>query len=181
VLHPPRRAVGLVGGVRANLGGELFFQAPLGLADARRTRLRDRAGLLLTLGIQPPPRGLKPLLASLGGRQLRRQFVAAAIPEALVIRSVDLGGLLESLFGELLVVARRALRRVGVHLRAVDRQHRDVRQAGLRAEPEDLPEQRRQRALVALAKPGDRRVIGLPVRADDAEGDVLKAAAFDHP
>jgi hypothetical protein len=31
---------------------------------------------------------------------------------------------------------------------------------------------------VALAKPGDRRVIGLAVRADDTEGDVLKTPAL---
>jgi hypothetical protein len=34
---------------------------------------------------------------------------------------------------------------------------------------------------VALAKPGDRRVIGLPVRRDHAERDVLNTPAFDHP
>ena len=68
-----------------------------------------------------------------------------------------------------------------MHPRAIDRQHRDIRQTSLRAEPENLPEERRQRTLVTLAKPGDRRVIGLPIRRDDAERDVLKTAALDHP
>jgi hypothetical protein len=158
-----------------------FFQAPLGLANPGRTRLRDRAGLLLTLSVQPPPRSLKPLLASLGGGQLGRELVAAAIPELFVFGGVDLGGLLQRLFGELLVVTRRALGRVGVHPGAIDGQHRDLRQTGLRAEPQDLAEERRERALVALAKPGDRRVIGLAIRADHAERDVLKTAALDHP
>ena len=133
VLHPTRRAVGLVGGVRAHLGGELFLQAPLGLANPGRTRLRDWASLPLALSVQPPPRSLKPLLASLGGRELRRQLVAAPVSEALVLGGVDLGGLLQGLFGELLVVTRRALRRVGVHPRAIDRQHRDLRQTSLGA------------------------------------------------
>jgi hypothetical protein len=103
------------------------------------------------LGIKPASRGLKPLLAPLRGRELRRQLVPAAIAEAFVLGGVDLGGLLERLLSELLVVAHSALRRVGVHPRAVDRQHRDVRETRLRAEPEDLPEERRQRALVTLA------------------------------
>ena len=66
-----------------------------------------------------------------------------------------------------------------MNLRAVDREDLDADQAGLRAEPEDLAEQRRDRRLVALAKPRDRRVIGLAVRRDHAVGDVLDAAALD--
>jgi hypothetical protein len=63
----------------------------------------------------------------------------------------------------------------------IDRQHGDVRETGPCAEPEDLPEQPCQRALVTLAEPGDRRVIGLAVRRDDPKRDVLRTAALDHP
>jgi hypothetical protein len=133
-----------------------------------------RPGLPLAPRVQPAPRGLQPLLAALRGRELARQLVTATVAELLVLGRVDLSRLPQRLFGELVVVARRALRRVGVHPRAIDRQHHNVRQTSLRAEPEDLPEQRRQRALVALAEPGDRRVIRLPVRRNDPVGDVLE-------
>ena len=83
--------------------------------------------------------------------------------------------------GDLLVVARRVLRRVRVHLRAVDRDHPNADQPGLRAERQHLAEQVGQRRLVALAEARDRRVIGPLVRADHAERDVLHAAPLDPP
>jgi hypothetical protein len=89
VLHPPVGSVGLVGGVRADLGGELEAKRRL---EEERTRAGRGCG-----SVQPAPGGLKPLLASLGGRQLRRQFVAAPVFEALVLGGVDLRGLLQGL------------------------------------------------------------------------------------
>lgn len=68
-----------------------------------------------------------------------------------------------------------------MHLCAVDREYRNAGQPRLRAEPEHLAEQVGDRALVALAKPRDRRVIRLPVGRDEPHRDVLKAAALDHP
>ena len=79
------------------------------------------------------------------------------------------------------VAARRALRRVGVHLRAVDGDHPDANQAGLGAERQHLTEQLRQRGLVALTKARDRRVIRTLVGADHARGDILDAAPLDPP
>jgi hypothetical protein len=67
----------------------------------------------------------QPLLAALAAGQLGRQLIAAAITEPLVPGRVDLRRLLEDLARELLVIAGRALRRIGVDLRAVDGQHRD--------------------------------------------------------
>ena len=122
----------------------------------------------------------QPLPALTGG-ELRRQLVAARIAEALVLLGVDGGGVFEDLARDLLVAARRALRRVGVHLRAVDGDHPDADQPGLGAQREHLAEQPGQRALVALAEPRDRRVIRRLVGADHPRRDVLDAAPLDPP
>ena len=68
--------------------------------------------------------------------------------------------LLDDLARELLVVEVRVARRVGLQLRAVDRDHADLRQPAARAQRQHLAEQPRDRVLVALDKPRERRVIG---------------------
>lgn len=70
---------------------------------------------------------------------------------------------------------------VGMNLRSVDRDNLSLDQASFRAEPQDLTEQAGQSVLVALAEPGDRAVIRHLVRGDHAIGDILDAAALDHP
>jgi hypothetical protein len=177
----PLRPIGLAGVVRANLGGELLFQASLGVANAGRTPLRNRTRFGLALGVESTSRGLQPLLAALGRGQLARQLVAATLAEALVFRGVDLAGVAQDLLGERPIVGRRALGRVGVHPRPIDREHRDARQAGLGAQAEDLPKHLGECLLVALTKARDRRVIGLPVGRDEAHRDILNTAALDHP
>src|SRR3954469_3211371 len=77
--------VALIGLLRSQLARQLLVHPPLGLADARAPVARDRRGLLGAPVIQPPPGRLEPLLAPVGGRQLGRQLVTAAIPEALVL------------------------------------------------------------------------------------------------
>jgi hypothetical protein len=54
-------------------------------------------------------------------------------------------------------------------------------QAGLRAQPEDRAEQARQRLLVTLDEPGDRRVIRLRLRGDHTVGDVLFTGPLNRP
>jgi hypothetical protein len=103
---------------------------------------------------RPPP--------ALRGRELRRQLVAAPLAELLVLLSVDAPGLLEDLARDLLVVARRVLRGVRVHLRAVEREHPDMHQPGLGAERQHATEQPPERRLVTLAKARDRRVVRGP-------------------
>src|SRR5436309_604910 len=86
--------------------------------------------------------------------------IPAAITELLVLGRVDLRRLLEGLARELLVIAGRALRRIGVHLGAVHREHPDPGQPRLGTQRQHLAEQAAERRLVALTKPRDRAVIG---------------------
>jgi hypothetical protein len=66
-------------------------------------------------------------------------------------------------------------------LGAIDGDHPDSDQVGLGAELKDLAKQLGKRALVALAKARDRRVVGRLVGADHARRDVLHAAALQPP
>jgi hypothetical protein len=72
--------------------------------------------------------------------QLAGQLIAR-IAEALILLGVDGRGVFEDLPRDLLVAARRALRRIRVDLRAVDGDHSDANQAGLAAERQHLTEQ----------------------------------------
>src|SRR3954470_23442901 len=78
--------------------------APFGLADALGTIARDRRGLLGALIIKPAPSALDPLLTAERSRHLRRQLIAAAITEALVLFAVELAGVLDHLARQPLVV-----------------------------------------------------------------------------
>ena len=180
VTHHPTRPISLISVVGALLGPQLFLQAALGLLHPRATRRGNRPGLQFTLRIQATLGAIQPLAPPVGGRKLGRQFVTAAITELLILNGVDLACVAQDLLGELLVVARRALRRVGVQLRAVDGENLDARQAGVGAQRQHFTEQRGERRLVALTKPCDRAVIRDPVGSDHAKGDVLDAAALDH-
>ena len=73
------------------------------------------------------------------------------------------------------------MRGVGVNLRAVDRDHPDLHEPCLLAQPEHRAEQLGQRVLVAGAEPRDRRVIGLLLGGDHPVGDILDAPALDPP
>jgi hypothetical protein len=55
------------------------------------------------------------------GRELLRELVAAALAEALILFAVNRVGLGKDLARDLLVIARRALGRVRMNLRPVDR------------------------------------------------------------
>lgn len=109
------------------------------------------------------------------------QLVAASLPVDLVLGGVDAAGLLEDLGGDLLVGADGTVARGGSEFRAVQGDHADIDQAGLRAEAEHLAEEVAESLLVANAKAGDRGVVGNLVGADHPEGDVLPAAALDPP
>ena len=174
-------AVVLVGGVGVQLDLVVLFQAPLCLLQPLGPRAGDRPPLPRAPVIQAPPRITQPALPALRRRERLGQLVAARIAETLVLFGVDGVGMLEDLLGDLLVIARRVMRRVGLQLGAVDRDHADADQPRLGAEPEDLAEQPRQRSLMALAKPRDRCVIGRAVGADHSRGDILHAATLDAP
>jgi hypothetical protein len=180
VLHHATRPVGLVFGVRSPLDGEVLFEPALGFNEALGARTGHRPCFLGAPVVKPPPGVPQPPLSALTRRELRRQLIATPLAEPLVLERVDLGGLFEDLARDLLVIARRMLRRVRVHLRAVHRDHRDTDQPGLRAQRQHLAEQAGQRVLMALTKPRDRAVIRHPVGRDHAIRDVAAAlAAFD--
>ena len=123
----------------------------------------------------------QPAAPALRGRQLARQLVAARVAELLVFLGIDGVGLGEDLARDLLVIARRLRRGVGRHLGAVDGDHPDPNQPRVGAERQHLAEQPRQRALVTLAEPRDRRVIGRLIGADHARRDVLDTATLQPP
>ena len=83
--------------------------------------------------------------------------------------------------GQLLVVARRALRGVPINLGPVNGDHLNADQTRLRAQRQHLAEQPGQRHLMTLTKARDRAVIGLTVGRDHPKRDVLKARTLDHP
>ena len=100
---------------------------------------------------------------------------------ARVLFAIDLVGLTEDLPGDAIVITGRVLRRVGVHLRAVDRDHPDLDHPGPCAQPEHAAEEVGDRVLVALAKPGDGGVIGDLVGRDHPKRDVFYAGPLDAP
>ena len=66
-------------------------------------------------------------------------------------------------------------------LRSVDRDHPDLHEARLLAQPKHRAEQLGQRVLVAGTESRDRRVIGLLLGGDHPVGDILHALALDPP
>jgi hypothetical protein len=159
----------------------LLLQAALGLLEPIGPRTRDRPRLLGAAFVKAALGLTQPAAPALRGRQLARQLVAARRAEPLVLSGVDRVGLGEDLAGNLLIAARRVLRRVRVHVRAVDHPHPHPHRPRLGAQREHLTEQAGQRRLVALTKARDRRVVGPLVRADHARGVVLGAAPLDPP
>ena len=115
------------------------------------------------------------------GLKLRRQLVAARLPEALILRGVDLLGFFDDLARELLVVDVLLARRVGVHLRAVDGDHADLDQSAARAQREHFAEQAGDRLLMTLHESRDRGVIRPLLPRQHPERDVFLAGALDHP
>ena len=67
------------------------------------------------------------------------------------------------------------------HLRRIDRDHPRPEQPGLRAQPQHLAEQLRQRKLVPRHKPRDRRVIRRLHHRDHLERHVLHTRPLDRP
>jgi hypothetical protein len=138
---------------------------------------RARYGALL---IEPLAGGAQPALTALGRRDHLGQLVAAAVAERLGFgRGGDL--LLDDRTRDLLVVDRAVAVGVGRHLRAVNRDHADRREAGVGAQAENLAEQLAQRALMPHDESRDRGVIRTLVRGDHAAGHVLQAGALDPP
>ena len=119
----------------------LLLQAALGFPRPVAPRFWDRPGLLgaalveSALGLAQPP------APALRRRELGGQLVTARVSEALVLLGVDGVGLLENLARDLLVITCRLRRRVGMDLRAVDRDHANPHQARLGAQRQHVDEQ----------------------------------------
>ena len=124
---------------------------PLGAIAPHRLGVLGALALELLLGLAKPGsaavRGAKPL----------GQLVAAGIAVDLVLGGVDPSGLGEDLGGDLLVGADRSVGGVGGELGAVDREHADLDDPRLAAEPSTWPKssastsswRTRKRAIVA--------------------------------
>jgi hypothetical protein len=141
VLRPPARPVCLVGPVGTHLAPELLFKAPLGLLETLRAAARHRLRARRALGLQALLGLTQPPAATLRGRELRRQLVAARLPVELVLGRVSCLGLLDDLARQLLVIEVLVARRVRQHLRAVDGDHADLGQPAARAQRQHLAEQ----------------------------------------
>jgi hypothetical protein len=130
---------------------------------------------------EPAAGAAQPPAATLGGRELGRQLIAACLAVELILGRVDGLGLLDDLARELLVVEVLVARRIRLHLRAVDGDHGDLGQPAARAQCQHLAEQAGDRVLVALQEPSDRRVIRALLGRQHPERDVLLAGALDDP
>src|SRR5215207_9366285 len=186
--HPPRPVAGDPGRMPGGMLGDdvafecpVLFQPSLALDQAFVAVARDRLGLRGALGLQRLF-GLAQHLATIAARaQTLGELVAARLAEQLVLGRVDARRLLQDLLRDLLIAARRVMRRRRGDLRAVHRDDADLDQAAARAERQHLAEQLRDRRLMANPEPRDRRVIRRVVRRDHAEGDVVAAAPLDRP
>ena len=108
-----------------------------------------RLGGLLALAVQALLGLSQRLAAALAGAQLLGQLVAAIRPVELILAPVDLGCLAQDCSRDLAEVTVGVHRRVGRHLRAVDRDHPDRRQPDPRTQPEHAREHLAERVLVA--------------------------------
>ena len=97
---------------------------------------------------------------SMHGRQLGRQLIATSIIIALVLLAIDRFSLGEDLAGDLLIVTVGMTRGVRMDLRAVDRDHPDLRQPRLGAQPQDVAEQSGDAASWRWRKRADERAAG---------------------
>src|SRR4051812_8901994 len=84
---------------------------------------RDRRAVGGALVIQPALGLLEPLRTPIARRDLRRQLVAAAIPEALILFGTDLARMLDDVTGQTLIVDVGRAAGVGRDLAAVDGDH----------------------------------------------------------
>ena len=169
----------LVGAVGAQLAEQLLVQAPLGFLEPLGAVARNRPRLLRALRFELALGFAQPRPPALAGAQLLGQLIAARVAVELILGRVDGLGFFEDLARELLVVDVRVAARVARQLRAVDRDHADRRRTLLRAQRRRLAEQARDRMLIALDEPRDRRMIGPLLGRQDAEDDVLLARPLD--
>jgi hypothetical protein len=186
--HAPRPVAGDprldprdVVGDHATLQPPVLDQPPPALLKAPVAAARHRLGVGQTLGFErllglAQPGAAVALVAKAG-----RQLVAARVSQQLVLGSIDGGGLAEDLLGDLLIGARLAIRRAGGHLGAVERDHPELDQTGLRAQLQHADEQLAERGLVTDTEPRDRRMIRRRVGGDHAKRDILAAPPLDRP
>ena len=112
---------------------------------------------------------------------LDRQLVAAPIAIQLVLLAIDSIGLAHDLPSDLPVVKVREPACVRLDLGAIQRDHPDPHQPRLRAQPQHITKQLRQRHLMPLAELGDRRMIRHTVSRDHPAGHILNTRPLDPP
>ena len=117
-------------------------------------------------------------MAAVAGRQDLGQLIAATLPEPVVFGLIGGQLLIDDRLRELLIAQRAIAAGVARDLRAVNGDHADRRQPRVRAQRQDLAEQRTQRLLMAINEPRDGGVIGALMGGDDATRDVFYARAL---
>ena len=165
----------LVGGVGLALRRQFLLKPALGFLEPSRPWLRNRAGLAAGAARLAGAWPHATSRAGPRGLQLGRQLIAARLAIELVLSRVDGLGFFEDLARDLLVIEVLVATRVRVQLGPVDRDNPDLGQPASRT-PTNLTEQTRDRVLVALDEPRDRRVIGPLLRRDNPERDILITA-----
>ena len=136
----------LVVAVGETLDLPVLDQPALAKLQPRRAVARDRLGASGAFQVEPLLRPAQPSPPSLAPRKPPGQLVAAGGPMDVVLGRVDPASLREDLGRDLLVAANRPVRRRGRDLAAIERNHTDRDQAGVRAKPKHLPEELAPRA-----------------------------------
>ena len=131
--------------VSVALNRQLLLQPSLGPQQPLGARAPHRLGMLGTTLLEPLTRRAQPAVATLTSGHDRRQLIPAAIAEGRRLGGVGLDRLVDDRASDLLIGHAAVTVGVGRHLGAVDRDHANRRQAGVRAQRQHLAEQVGQR------------------------------------
>jgi hypothetical protein len=159
----------------------ILLQAPLAVGQTLAPVARNLLGRGCAFGVERLLSLAQDAAPIARGAQPRGQLVPTRVAVELVLLGVDPARLLDDLLGDLLIAARRVMRRRRSDLRPIDRHDPHLHQARLGAQPQHAAEQLADPVLVAGAEPGDRGVVRHLISRDHPEGNVLAAAPLDPP
>jgi hypothetical protein len=157
----------------------VLLEPALALGQPLRAAPRNGLGLGCALGLEGLPGLAQPLAPIAAGAQPLGQLVTAGLAVELILRSIDPGRLREDLLRDLLIAARRVMRRRRRDLGAIDGDDPDLHKPRPGAQSEHASEQLGDRLLVAGPEASNRRVVGNLVGRDHPEGDIVATAPLD--
>lgn len=150
VSADPSRPPLLIGIIGRPLSREILIETTLRFAQPRLAGAGHRPRLLGPLVLQAALGFPQPLPPAVVARDLQRCPILTVLVLTIVLGLIGLLVLGEQLASDLLIVEVREPARVRLHLRAVQRDHADLRQPRLGAQPEHL-EQAGDRVLASGA------------------------------